>query len=63
MKMLARGAVAILIILGLAKTIQDYDVINELDQHLSENNISNTINQFNNFKNLHESKFNPSDFF
>lgn len=63
MRILITGTVAILIILGLVKTIQDQEMTNDSSRHLSDNKDEDKVIHLNNFKNLHAKKFNPSDFF
>ena len=60
MRILITGTVAILIILGLVKTIQDYEMTNDTSRQLSDDD---KVIHLNNFKNLHAKEFNPSDFF
>ncbi|BCD44737.1 hypothetical protein USA300LVJ_25170 [Staphylococcus aureus] len=71
MRILITGTVAILIILGLVKTIQDYEMTNDTSRQLSDNKDDDKVIHLNddkvihlnNFKNLHAKEFNPSDFF
>lgn len=63
MRILITGTVAILIILGLVKTIQDYETTNDTSRQLSDNKDDDKVIHLNNFKNLHAKEFNPSDFF
>ncbi|UMT80562.1 hypothetical protein ML437_12340 [Staphylococcus roterodami] len=63
MRILITGTVAILIILGLVKTIQDQEMANDSSHHLSDNKDEDKVIHLNNFKNLHAKEFNPSDFF
>ncbi|RKH36777.1 hypothetical protein D7Y23_39575 [Corallococcus sp. AB050B] len=63
MRILITGTVAILIILGLVKTIQDYEMTNDTSRQLSDNKDDDKVIQLNYFKNLHAKEFNPSDFF
>ncbi|MCG7339038.1 hypothetical protein MHZ36_07020 [Staphylococcus sp. ACRSN] len=68
MKLLIKGAIAILLILGVAKTFQDHDVTTEATNYYNQiregevlQNIEN-IN-FDSLKNLNFDNLNPSDFF
>ncbi|MCQ1523336.1 cell wall inhibition responsive protein CwrA [Staphylococcus aureus] len=63
MRILITGTVAILIILGLVKTIQDYEMTNDTSRQLSDNKDDDKVIHLKNFKNLHAKEFNPSDFF
>ncbi|HFF1014163.1 TPA: cell wall inhibition responsive protein CwrA [Staphylococcus aureus] len=60
MRILITGTVAILIILGLVKTIQDYEMTNDTSRQLSDNKDDDKVIHL---KNLHAKEFNPSDFF
>ena len=62
MRILITGTVAILIILGLVKTIQDHEMTNDTSRQLSDNKDDDKVIHLNNFKNLHAKEFNPSDF-
>ncbi len=53
MRILITGTVAILIILGLVKTIQDYEMTNDTSRQLSDNKDDDKVVHLNNFKNLH----------
>ncbi|MGX0243919.1 hypothetical protein [Staphylococcus hominis] len=61
MKGILKGIITILIILGLVKTVQDHDLMNEAKS--GELIQSITHPNFNNFKDLDLSHFKPSDFF
>ncbi|MCE4964285.1 hypothetical protein [Staphylococcus haemolyticus] len=68
MRGLLKGIIALLIILGVVKTFQDHDVMNEANYYYSQakngelvQNISNF--DFNNYKDLNLENFKPSDFF
>ena len=68
MRGLLKGIIALLIILGVVKTFQDHDVMNEANYYYNQakngelvQNISNF--DFNNYKDLNLEKFKPSDFF
>ncbi|MGW9856369.1 uncharacterized protein YxeA [Staphylococcus hominis] len=68
MKGILKGIITILIILGLVKTVQDHDLINETNQYYNEAKNGELIQsithpKFNNFKDLDLSHFKPSDFF
>lgn len=68
MKGILKGIITILIILGLVKTVQDHDLMNEANQYYNEAKSSELIRSitypnFNNFKDLDLSHFKPSDFF
>ncbi len=68
MKRILKSAIAVLILLGVVKTFQTHDVINEADRYYQQakdgqilENISNyDINQV---KDIDLKKFSPSDFF
>ena len=68
MKRILKSAIAVLILLGLVKTFQTHDVINEADRYYQQakdgqilENISNyDINQV---KDIDLKQFSPSDFF
>ena len=68
MKTLLKGVISVLIILGIVKTFQDHDILNE-DSYYYEQAKSGELVQdisnldFNNFKNLDLENLNPSDFF
>ncbi len=57
MRILITGTVAILIILGLVKTIQDYEMTNDTSRQLSDNKDDDKVIHLNNFKNLHAKEF------
>lgn len=68
MRGLLKGIIALLIILGVVKTFQDHDVMNEANYYYNQakngelfQNISNF--DFNNYKDLNLENFKPSDFF
>ncbi|GGI36461.1 hypothetical protein [Staphylococcus capitis] len=68
MKTLLKGVISVLIILGIVKTFQDHDILNEASYYYKQaksgelvQDISNL--DFNNFKNLDLENLNPSDFF
>ena len=68
MKTLLKGVISVLIILGIVKTFQDHDILNEASYYYEQakngelvQDISNL--DFNNFKNLDLENLNPSDFF
>lgn len=68
MRGLLKGIIALLIILGVVKTFQDHDVMNEANYYYNQakngelvQNISNF--DFNNYKDLILENFKPSDFF
>lgn len=68
MRGLFKGIIALLIILGIVKTFQDHDVMNEANYYYNQakngelvQNISNF--DFNNYKDLNLDHFKPSDFF
>lgn len=68
MKTLLKGVISVLIILGIVKTFQDHDILNEVSYYYEQaksgelvQDISNL--DFNNFKNLDLENLNPSDFF
>ncbi|BGE81493.1 exported protein [Staphylococcus petrasii] len=68
MKGIFKGIITLLIILGIVKTFQDHDIINEANHYYDEvrnGQFVQTISSydFNNLKNLHFDHFNPSDFF
>ncbi|OFQ09850.1 hypothetical protein HMPREF2953_09335 [Staphylococcus sp. HMSC072E01] len=68
MKGILKGIITILIILGLVKTVQDHDLMNEANQYYNEAKSGELIRSithpnFNNFKDLDLSYFKPSDFF
>lgn len=50
MRILITGTVAILIILGLVKTIQDYEMTNDTSRQLSDNKDDDKVIHLNNFK-------------
>ncbi|RIM40799.1 hypothetical protein [Staphylococcus capitis] len=67
-KTLLKGVISVLIILGIVKTFQDHDILNEASYYYEQaksgelvQDISNL--DFNNFKNLDLENLNPSDFF
>lgn len=68
MKRILKSAIAVLILLGVVKTFQTHDVINEADRYYQQakdgqilENISNyDINQV---KDINLKQFSPSDFF
>ncbi|WP_394868301.1 hypothetical protein [Staphylococcus borealis] len=68
MRGIFKGIIALLIILGIVKTFQDHDVMNEANYYYNQakngelvQNISNL--DFNNYKDLNLDHFKPSDFF
>ncbi|MBE7332583.1 MAG: hypothetical protein E6X68_05205 [Staphylococcus haemolyticus] len=68
MRGLLKGIIALLIILGVVKTFQYHDVMNEANYYYNQakngelvQNISNF--DFNNYKDLNLENFKPSDFF
>lgn len=68
MRGLFKSIIALLIILGIVKTFQDHDVMNEANYYYNQakngelvQNISNF--DFNNYKDLNLDHFKPSDFF
>lgn len=68
MKKLLKGVITVLIILGIVKTFQDHDVLNEASYYYEQakngqivQDISNF--DFNNVKNLDLEHLKPSDFF
>ena len=68
MRGLLKGIIALLIILGVVKTFQDHDVMNEANSYYNQakngelvQNISNF--DFNHYKDLNLENFKPSDFF
>ncbi|MEB6242972.1 hypothetical protein MXL82_07345 [Staphylococcus gallinarum] len=68
MKTLIKGAIAILLILGVVKTFQDHDLTNEATNYYQQfrdgevlQNIEN-IN-FDSLKNINFDNLSPSDFF
>ena len=66
MKGILKGIITILIILGLVKTVQDHDLMNEANQYYNEAKSGELIQSithpnFNNFKDLDLSHFKPSD--
>ena len=68
MKGILKGIITILIILGLVKTVQDHDLMNEANQYYNETKNGELIRSitypnFNNFKDLDLSHFKPSNFF
>ncbi|WP_145443606.1 hypothetical protein [Staphylococcus hominis] len=68
MKGILKGIITILIILGLVKTVQDHDLMNEANQYYNEAKSGELIQSIthpnsNNFKDLDLSHFKPSDFF
>ncbi len=68
MKGILKGIITILIILGLVKTVQDHDLMNEANQYYNEAKSGELIQSithpnFNNFKDLDLSHFKPYDFF
>lgn len=68
MKGILKGIITILIILGLVKTVQDHDLMNEANQYYNEAKSGELIRSitypnFNNFKDLDLIHFKPSDFF
>ncbi|MBM6507956.1 MULTISPECIES: hypothetical protein [Staphylococcus] len=68
MKRILKSAITVLILLGVVKTFQTHDVINEADRYYQQakdgqilENISNyDINQV---KDINLKQFSPSDFF
>lgn len=50
MRILITGTVAILIILGLVKTIQDYEMTNDTSRQMSDNKDDDKVIHLNNFK-------------
>ncbi len=68
MKGILKGIITILIILGLVKTVQDHDLMNEANQYYNEAKSGELIQSithpnFKNFKDLDLSHFKSSDFF
>lgn len=67
MRGLLKGIIALLIILGVVKTFQDHDVMNEANYYNQAKNgelVQNISNfDFNNYKDLNLENFKPSDFF
>lgn len=68
MKGILKGIITILIILGIVKTVQDHDLMNEANQYYNEAKSGELIQSithlnFNNFKDLDLCHFKPSDFF
>ena len=68
MRGLLKGIIALLIILGVVKTFQDHDVMNEANYYYNQakngelvQNISNF--DFNNYKDLNLENFKTFDFF
>lgn len=66
MKLLFRGIILGLILLGAVKTFHDYDLVNEVSHYYDQaknGQLIENISNVNNFKNLDLSNFKPSDFF
>lgn len=68
MKIIIKGAIAVLLILGVVKTFQDYDIISESTnyyQQFKEGEILQNIENvnFDSLKNINVDDFIPSDFF
>ncbi len=63
MRILITGTSGVPTILGLVKTIQDYEMTNDTSRQLSDNKDDDKVIHLNNFKKLHAKEFNPSDFF
>lgn len=68
MKTIIKGAIAVLLILGVVKTFQDHDIVAETTnyyQQFKEGEIlQNTENvNFDSLKNINVDDFIPSDFF
>ena len=68
MKRILKSAIVVLILLGVVKTFQTHDVINETDryyQQAKENQILKNISNYdiNQVKDIDLKQFSPSDFF
>ncbi|UDI77438.1 hypothetical protein HYI43_02320 [Staphylococcus taiwanensis] len=68
MRGIIKGIITLLIILGIVKTVQDHDIINEANNYYNQaksGELVQTISnhEFNNFKDLNLEHFKPSDFF
>ncbi|KKD23864.1 hypothetical protein XA22_01495 [Staphylococcus cohnii subsp. cohnii] len=68
MKTIIKGAIAVLLILGVVKTFQDHDIVAETTnyyQQFKEGEILQNIENvnFDSFKNINVDDFIPSDFF
>ncbi|MCE5090305.1 hypothetical protein BUY43_00185 [Staphylococcus devriesei] len=68
MRVLLKGVVTLLVILGIVKTFQDHDVVSDVNKYYDEaknGELVQTISNynFNNFKDLNLEDFKPSDFF
>ena len=68
MKTIIKGAIAILLILGVVKTFQDHDIVAETTnyyQQFKEGEILQNIENvnFDSLKNINVDDFIPSDFF
>ena len=65
MRGLLKGIIALLIILGVVKTFQDHDVMNEANYYYNQAKTVNLFKiyfDFNNYKDLNLENFKPSDF-
>ncbi|AVL77331.1 MULTISPECIES: hypothetical protein [Staphylococcus] len=68
MKTIIKGAIAVLLILGVVKTFQDHDIVAETTnyyQQFKEGEILQNIENvnFDSLKNINVDDFIPSDFF
>ncbi|MDK6297779.1 hypothetical protein ACN9U4_08995 [Staphylococcus caprae] len=68
MKSLLKGVISVLIILGIIKTFQDHDILNEAGHYYEQAKSGEIVQDFsnfnfNNFKDLDLENLKPSDFF
>ncbi|WP_436862521.1 hypothetical protein [Staphylococcus caeli] len=68
MKILFRGAIAIILILGIVKTFEDHDVAAEATHYFNQVKNGEALQSienvnFDGLKNLNFDNLNPSDFF
>ena len=68
MKRILKTVIAVLILLGVVKTVQTHDVINEADQYYQQMKNGQLLENFSNYdinqlKDIDIKQFSPSDFF
>ena len=67
-KRILKTVIAVLILLGVVKTVQTHDVINEADQYYQQMKNGQLLENFSNYdinqlKDIDIKQFSPSDFF
>ncbi|MEX2949033.1 hypothetical protein ABH521_009195 [Staphylococcus warneri] len=68
MKRIFKTVIAVLVLLGVVKTVQIHDVINEADQYYQQMKNGQLLENFSNYdinqlKDIDIKQFSPSDFF